>query len=528
MSLTRFAIVFMFTFSSIISFGQAKSKEAKVKWTQEQKESRRSTLSGIIGKDRTGIYALKREANFMSASTFTIEHYDNNMKLLTSTEFNLKEGRKVKFFEGSIMSKGNLYIFSSFRNKGSRINYFFKQSVNLKTLKLNNDLEEIAQINFKGFSKYNAGGFLFDTSRDSSKFLVYYDRPYEKEEKEEMGIIVFDQDLNKIYNKDITLPYEDQLYRTQDFIVDNKGNFHILGKLFKDKPKNTRKGKPNYFYQVLSYYDNGETREKYPIEVTGKYLNDMQLAIDANGNLACGGFYATNASFNVDGSYWLKIDAKTKEIVSKNFKEFSIDFITQNMKARKEKKYKRKEAKGKEIELYRYYLDDIIFHADGGSVLIGEQFFITTSISSDQNGQSTTIVRYHFNDIIVVKVNKAGEIEWAKKIPKVQVSINDGGFYSSYHLSVVRDKLYFVFNDNPKNLFNKGDGKLKNYVLNKECLTVLVTMDSKGDFKKEALFDTREAEVYIRPKVGRQVGFRETILFGQKRKIQKLAKVTFR
>ena len=146
----------------------------------------------------------------------------------------------------------------------------------------------------------------------------------------------------------------------------------------------------------------------------------------------------------------------------------------------------------------------------------------------DSNGRTRTTYRYHYNDIIVVKVLEDGSIEWAEKIPKVQISTNDSGFYSSYNLSVVRDKLYFVFNDNPKNLTNQGDGKLKNYLLNKESLVVLVTMNQKGEQVKEALFDAREAEVYIRPKVGKQTGFSETILFGQKKKKQRLAKVKFK
>ena len=135
----------------------------------------------------------------------------------------------------------------------------------------------------------------------------------------------------------------------------------------------------------------------------------------------------SNASFNVDGTYWLKIDPKTQEIISQNFKEFDIDFITQNMKKRQEKKAKRKEAKGKEVELFSYDLDEIIFDNSGGAVLIGEQYFITTSTSTDSNGRTRTTYRYHYNDIIVVKISSDGNIDWAEKIPKVQVSTNDGG-----------------------------------------------------------------------------------------------------
>ena len=509
-------------------FSQGKTNKAKVSFSPELKESRRTTLSGILGKTSDGIFALQTEVKLIGSSKFIIQKYSHDMKLKRSVEFDLKEGKKQKLYEGSFFIKGKLYIFSSFVNKGEKKNYFFRQTINLKTLKLNDDLEKIAEVSFKGFLKYNSGNFSIDNSRDSSKILVYYNRPYQKKEKEKYGYHVFDQEFQELYSKKITLPYSDQLYDLQNFAVDNDGNMHIVGKIFKDKRRDTRKGKPNYDYEITSYYDKGETKERYPIKVPGKYLNDMQVAIDDEGNIACGGFYASNASFNVDGTYWLKIDPKTQEIISQNFKEFDIDFITQNMKKRQEKKAKRKEAKGKEVGLFSYDLDEIIFDNSGGAVLIGEQYFITTSTSTDSNGRTRTTYRYHYNDIIVVKISSDGNIDWAEKIPKVQVSTNDGGFYSSYHLSIVKGNLYFVFNDNPKNLTNEGDGKLKNYVLNKESIVVLVTMNGKGEQVKEALFDTREAEVYIRPKVGRQTGFAETVLFGQKRKAQKLAKVSFK
>ena len=76
------------------------------------------------------------------------------------------------------------------------------------------------------------------------------------------------------------------------------------------------------------------------------------------------------------------------------------------------------------------------------------------------------------------------QIDWAKKIPKVQESIDDGGTYSSYAMSVFGDKMFFIFNDNPKNLENKGDGKLKNYNPNRESIVAMVAMDSDGKFKK--------------------------------------------
>ena len=124
--MNKFKLFFLLSFSFMCVFlsGQSKSKEAAIKWSAEQKESRRSSLSGIIGKNANGIYALKLERKMLSLNgKFTIEHYDHNMKLKKSADFDLKEGKKQKYYEGNFLSdNGKLYIFSSFRNKAKQKN----------------------------------------------------------------------------------------------------------------------------------------------------------------------------------------------------------------------------------------------------------------------------------------------------------------------------------------------------------------------------------------------------------------------
>ena len=79
-----------------------------------------------------------------------------------------------------------------------------------------------------------------------------------------------------------------------------------------------------------------------------------------------------------------------------------------------------------------------------------------------------------------------------------------------------------------KNLNNNTD-KIYNYSpRNKESLTVVVSVDGKGEIEKEALFNASEAETTIRPKVCDQVNPNEMLIFGQKKKIQRFARLTFK
>ena len=411
----------------------------------------------------------------------------------------------------------------------------FIRKVNKKTLAFTGQLINIAEISYQGNSKWNSGSFNHYVSENEEHLLIQYNLPYVKEESEKFGFHVFDKNLETVWEKEMTLPYKEELFGIEHFRISDKGNILLLGQLYEEKKearKRKREGKPNYTYHVISYTNNGETVNEYPIVVDDNFLTDMTIVEDDNQDIICAGFYSDKGTFSIKGSYFLKIDGKTKNIVSKTFKEFGIDFITQNMTKREEKKVKKKEAKGKDVELYEYDLDYLVLKEDGGAVLVGEQYFVVvhTYTSTDANGNRTTRTTtvYNYNDFIVVSLSPEGEIEWNEKIPKRQSSSNDGGFYLSYSIALIGDNLHFIFNDHIENLNYTGKGQIKYYNGRKDGVVTLVSLDGDGRQVRESLFAVEDAGIYTRPKVSEQISKNELIIYGQRKKTQRFAKVKFK
>lgn len=405
-------------------------------------------------------------------------------------------------------------------DKKTKVNTLYYRSIDKSTLAPNSERQEVCQITYE--KKRNDGNFNFIFSEDHTKLMLFYNLPYQKGEPEQFGYKVYGKDMNLLWEKSVTLPYKDELFSIEKTRVDNSGNAYLLGVLYKDKATAKRKGKPNFDYHVLSYTNKGERENEYLVKLKNKFITDMQIGIGKTGDIICGGFYSAVGTYSIKGTFYLKIDAKTKEIKNENYKEFEKDFLEEFMS-------EKKAAKGK--ELYNYDLDKIILREDGGAVLIAEQYYVrevTTCTTSNGVTSCRTTYYYYYNDIIVVNINPDGSIQWAKKIPKRQVSTNDFGFYSSYAVEVTKDKMYFIFNDHPKNLNSTSD-KIYNYnPRSKEALTVVVTVDGKGEVEKEALFNASEAGTIIRPKVCDQVNPTEMLIFGQKKKIQRFARLTFK
>jgi hypothetical protein len=253
------------------------------------------------------------------------------------------------------------------------------------------------------------------------------------------------------------------------------------------------------------------------------------LAIGDDGNIIGAGFYSTRGTWSIRGTFFVTLDRETKEVLQKSFKEFDEDFMTMYMTDKEEKKAKKKaDKKDKELEMYEYDLSEIVLRDDGGAVLIAEQYYmyVTTHTSTDANGNSHTTYTYHYihNDIIVVNMDSNGEIDWAVKIPKRQHTTNDGGFYSGYGMTVQEDKMYFIYNDNGKNLFLQEGEKIHNFTPRKDFLVMIATVGIDGSVERETLFPIDKKDILLAPQ--ESIEFDDKLfLYAQRRKNYKYGRV---
>jgi hypothetical protein len=88
-------------------------------------------------------------------------------------------------------------------------------------------------------------------------------------------------------------------------------------------------------------------------------------------------------------------------------------------------------------------LDHLIPQREGGAILIGEQFYITTVTFRDVMGFWETREVYHYDDILVFAVDSLGELKWVRVIPKAQ----SGSVTTelSYGLLVGPEAVYFIY-----------------------------------------------------------------------------------
>ncbi len=545
-------LLFTIAFLGVFSFVKSQSEvPASLDWGNDYSEPNNTAATKLIGLAPGGFYLLRQKIlnNPEARPRAWVEFYDEEMNLKKSVEQELKYKGKQRDFEDVIMLGRELYLLTSFNNSAKKKNFLFKQKISSKSLIPSKSLEMICETDAR--NKEAEGSFGSHISKDSSHLLIYNDLPYKKNEPEQFGFRVFDKNFDLVWEKDIVLPFPDNQFTVEEYQVDGSGNVHLLGVLYTDQAKWRRRGSPTYQYIILSYFDNGETVEEYRVGLENKFVTDLTFRPTKKGELICAGFYSEKGTYSVKGAYYFRLNPKTREINNSNYQPFEFDFLTEYMTVKGKQKAKAAEA-NKDIrrsaELFNYSLDELITRSDGGAVLVAEQFYIEEDRYNDYpygygygygygyyspfyynryRNYYQVDYYYNYNDIIVVNIRPTGEIEWAARIPKKQETRNDGGYYLSYAMSIVRDKLYFVFNDNARNFGeNRKNNRLYNYN-GSDSVISLAQINKNGEVITYPLASNRDAGVITRPKMCKQIGRKEMAIFGERGRGYRFGKLTF-
>ncbi len=513
-------------FSTVLC-AQMPDRPANINWSEEYKIPTGSALDKIIAPDDEGFIAARiKMARILSSPAVLLERYNSKPALVKASKIDLKYKKKRTTYEDIFMINKKLYLFTSFHNRGKRKNYLFAQLIDKEKLTPLGKFSMIAEVDTR---LTDIGKFRFTLSRDSSMLLVSAENPNRRATEESFTLHVFNSDMQLQWSKPVKLPFEDDRYRISEYRLDNNGNVYMLG-IASERPSFFRfmQSTADYEYQILAYRGNGIDTLTYRVNLPGKFITDLTMRIDPKGHLLCTGFYSEKGTFSIKGTYFFRIDPQTRKIYHQKDQAFDYDFVTSNY-SRLGKSIAdwaiRNNDTRRQPELYRYKLDELIPRSDGGALLIAEQFFIVENTYTDFNGRISTDYEYNYNDVIVVNINPEGNIEWASRIPKTQVTRNDGGYYSSYSHCIAGDRIFIAFNDSPSN-FTKTRRTPRSYNTYSAVVTVAeVTQD--GAVTLHNLFSNRDNDTLIRPKVGLQTARKELMLYGERRRQFKWAAVRF-
>jgi hypothetical protein len=204
------------------------------------------------------------------------------------------------------------------------------------------------------------------------------------------------------------------------------GTLYALGKV-------RERASPYPTYVLFRYVPRENLTLQLPLEVGEVYLIEPTFRIERQ-SIRVAAFYSERRGMQVRGlvfadvrlpGFFLTITQKTpltQDILQRYLSERQI-------------------ARGRGIP--DLYLDYLIPQREGGAILIGEQFYITTMTFRDFYGFWQTQDVYHYDDVLIFSVDSIGESQWVRILPKAQSSANSTEL--SYGLLVGPEAVYLIY-----------------------------------------------------------------------------------
>ncbi len=513
-------------FSILILFsyvGSSQNKIAKLEWGRKFKSARQLEMKEVISYDDKGVFILKagRRNFFNKKQIHVIEHFDKGMNPLNSRIVELDNSKSQRFEFVVDNDKELLLFYSSFNAETNKVQ-LMARSLSKETLQQNGASFVVLDTKFgKEIFNYSKS-YNCIYSRDSSKILIHSQVPYPYEKENELGLFVavYDRDFQMQWDREIIIGGRASNFKLKKFSIDKEGNLAFLSK--KDFFSNNQPSK--YF----AYTMKANASEVFAFPLQGaEYITDLSLELTNKQDVVCAGFYSEQSVNSVKGSYFTKIDFKTGKQSIEKLRPFDSDFILENLSNYEVRVLKKKLKGGLGLEIPNCRLRNAYLRIDGGILLIGEEnyFYQKTSQSSNQG----ILVReiFNYNDIVIVNIDPDGEIAWTRKVPKRQVSVNDGGYMLSFASSVIDGKLHLIFNDDPKNLDIAPNDRIRYYTkFDNTCLT-LASIDTQGGMDKQFIYNKKQAKVIVRPFVCKQISKNEMIVYGEKGRIEQFGLLRF-
>jgi hypothetical protein len=524
--------VFLFVMLCITAFGQP--SKVIVTWGPEQKGSggNDKEQSYFIGNDLSGgFYSLREKYRYLYGQVSKvirfIEHYNSDGRLIRSAKVAIEKENTKRFFNGVFYNEGRLYLVTNFFRGSDNTNLLSVQSVDSETLLAEKNIRDIAEIPYRFGLFYWENHYTIKVVGDN--IYALHTGPAKDSEQVLLGINVFDLDFQLQWKHYQTLGYDEKLFHLEDYDVDESGTVRVMATVFKDKKRKVINGQPNYEYHFFSFSNKGSEYNEHTLELGDKFITEMRFSYRPDGDIACAGFYSDKMSWfwtnPIAGAFYISLDPATTAIKMEDYEPFSKDFLNSFTGDDTGK-----EGKG----LKNIQLKSIHFLDNGGAVFTAEEvtqsqtditytlssFSVTrTEFNTYYTTTSTTYnvnwTNYQFDNIIVLKINSQGTIEWAKVVPKKQHTAADGGMFSSFATTYYGGRVFLIYNDNPKNL-TSADRKIYGFRKNDEAVAVCATINLDGNITKEALFSAGDVNTLMCPASCRQISENRLEIYGKK------------
>jgi hypothetical protein len=434
----------------------------------------------------------------LSKATPHIVKFDKRMQPIA--EMNLEEMDRNSGFMGISEFGNKVYIFSYTLSDRYKTISYYAQALNTTTLKADGEKKVLASFDYISsniYAKnimlgsrdvtYKEGGTLA-LSPDSSKLLFIAEIPSSEKGTDNLHVIVFEKDMKKSWEKNISLPTPSNLSYITNFYVTNNGQVCIALREFKKKIDRFRLhlDEPNFDENVFKIIvcDKVAAISEQSFNVGSKFVHSLSLNSDAKNNLVFFGLFQTVENGNINGYFLVPFDPAKKGEYNPTLIPFPQKICDQVLLDKQSDKKDDNAGIGAE-----FYLKQVLTSDDGSCHYLLEYLLNHNSIANVRGGTGSVGVAYTiFGDVLDVRV-AADETKKVFRIPRRE-RIGDFTASGSFNATTWNNKIILFEYSFESNLTmtpndeaeTKGRGGTGNHV------AIMTVIDDLGNIKKSIAF----------------------------------------
>lgn len=373
---------------------------------------------------------------------------------------------------------------------------------------------------------------LMISSQDASYSAILHIPKTKPEDYTNIKYIILKEDYSVRIENEFIYPYPSGKYEPLDyFVFDEKDQILLTGHYVDYKKEGNWSNTHTFFEHIsITKITNNQLSFEH-LKTQGKFFTDVEAYNHEEGIIIIS-LYSSYIDGQIEGTYIALVDQNGK-VKTSHFIPFSMDVIN-SLKSFKENYFSNQmqvqtEYRKFNILDFKILDDGYLFSAEFNAV---EYRYGGTDVP----GATNIIDTYYWSsDLIICKIDKNGQLIWDKVIPKIQRSINDGGYYLSTSSYSDDTKLHLFFNDNLSNYNEDGvyskDGEIPlpvQFSSSKNTIAHVSIQLNNGKVQRKSTLGKSETKVLFVPRLS--VAFENAhklMIYGQSGNKHRVGSVSF-
>ncbi|MFD0795981.1 hypothetical protein ACFQZJ_00800 [Maribacter chungangensis] len=432
------------------------------------------------GKGGTVIVRSYYSGIVLKPKGYLVEHYNKDLELISEYNYKLKDANFVEAY----IKNGQVYLlFLEYNYTTLAYEYIVHRSpftefnfTKETLLSIPSDLVQ-QPLDRNYYNRNFASGFTTSVLFNDEKSAFVITTHYKKRKENKHVIHVFDASLRKLIQHDFSDEVEEKNYAFENVVFSTDlTNVYLVGKAYFKKKRFTAKER-KFQYELVRISSTGKNIQAF--DTPGKFPEALKPVFKGT-ELLCLGFYADRKDNRYNGIAYYKLHPGNLAIQSEKFNPFSGQFMTDKF------------GRGDDTTVKNLIFKGMDITDDGHILFNAEEYFTSNSIQSNTSGGRLMVRRYHYNDIVSVKLAPDGDLVWARNINKTEVTQGDGA-YTSYCSYTKNNNTYFFIStasENPQQMsgeriqFKQGLGRNRNIFL--------IKLDEHGQMTFQKAIDNKE------------------------------------